>query len=102
MWDSDAYHRKWPEEWRDWQGGEVVSVALGVSLVHFHVTLTESAGGHENEVEMKSPCQERAELESRSIAHALGAEESFRGVSEKGGWKDRSVRSVLAVGRGDH
>lgn len=102
MWDSDTHHRKWPGAWRDWQGGEVVSVALGVSLVHFHVTLTESAGGHENGVEMKSLCQEQAELESHSIPHALGAEESFRGVSEKGGGKDRSVRSILAVGRGDH
>lgn len=66
------------------------------------MALVESAGGHENRVGMKSPCQERAELESRSIAHALGTEESFRGVNEKGGWKDRSVRSTLAVGRGDH
>lgn len=97
MWDRDAHHRKWPGEWRDWRW----SVALGGSLVHFHVALMESAGGHENRVEMKSPRQEKAELESCSTAHALGAEENFRGVSEKGGWKDRSVRNVLAVSTGD-
>lgn len=69
--------------------GRVVSVAWGVSLVHFHVALMESAGGHENRVGMKSPYQEQAELESRSFAHALGSEESFRGANEKGSWKGR-------------
>lgn len=69
--------------------GRVVSVAWSVSLVHCHVALAKGAGGHENRMEMRFPSQEHAELESRSIGHTLGAEESFRGVNEKGGWKKR-------------